>query len=169
MATITLQGNEIHTNGELPSVGSAAPPFLLADKDLHDAALEDYRGETLIISVVPSLDTPTCLVSTRRLSALVEELPDTRLVVASADLPFGQGRVLLDEELTNVAALSMMRDREFAIDYGLLIVDGPLRGIAARALLVIDPNGIVVYTELVADIANEPDYAAAVAAASATG
>ncbi len=169
MATVLLQGQEIHTNGELPAVGSSAPPFFLVDKDLRDAALDDYRGETLIISVVPSLDTPTCLVSTRRLSAQVEALSDTRLVVVSADLPFGQGRVLLDEEFTNVAALSMMRDREFAIDYGLLIVDGPLRGIAARALLVIDPNGIIVHAELVADIADEPDYAAAIAAAAATG
>jgi thiol peroxidase len=158
MATVLLQGQEIHTNGELPAVGSAAPPFVLADKDLRDAALHDYRGETLIVNVVPSLDTPTCLVSTRRLSAQVEELPNARLLVISADLPFGQGRVLLEEELANVEALSMMRDREFAIDYGLLIVD-----------LVIDPNGILVHAELVADLAEEPDYAAAIGVAGAAG
>jgi thiol peroxidase len=169
MATVLLQGQEIHTNGEMPALGSAAPPFVLADKDLRDAALHDYRGETLIVNVVPSLDTPTCLVSTRRLSAQVEELPNARLLVISADLPFGQGRVLLEEELANVEALSMMRDREFAIDYGLLIVDGPLRGIAARALLVIDPNGILVHAELVADLAEEPDYAAAIGVAGAAG
>lgn len=169
MATVLLQGQEIHTNGDLPTVGGAAPPFVLTDKDLRDAALHDYRGETLIVNVVPSLDTPTCLVSTRRLSERIGELPDARLLVVSADLPFAQGRLLLDEEITNVEALSMMRDREFAIDYGLLIIDGPLRGIAARALLVIDPNGILVHTELVADIADEPDYAAAVAAAGAVG
>ncbi|MDH3712319.1 MAG: thiol peroxidase [Gammaproteobacteria bacterium] len=169
MAALLMQGQEIHTNGELPTVGGAAPLFVLTDEDLRDAALADYRGATLIINVVPSLDTPTCLVSTRRLSAQIEDMPNTRLLVISADLPFAQGRVLLEAEITNVEPLSMMRDREFAIDYGLLIVDGPLRGIAARALLVIDPNGIVVHAQLVADIADEPDYAAAIAAANAAG
>lgn len=166
MATVLLQGQAIHTNGELPAVGSAAPAFVLADQDLRDRSLADFRGETLIVSVVPSLDTPTCLVSTRRLSTRIEELPATRLLVISADLPFAQGRILLEQDISNVEALSMMRDREFAIDYGLLLVDGPLRGIAARALLVIDAQGIVRHAELVADIADEPDYEAAITAAA---
>lgn len=165
MASVRLQGREIHTNGELPAPGSAAPAFVLTDKDLRDATLRDYRGETLILSVVPSLDTPTCLVSTRRLRAQLDALAGTRLLVVSADLPFAQGRVLLEAQLDNVETLSMMRDRDFARDYGLLIVDGPLRGIAARAVLVIDRDGIVAHAELVADIADEPDYAAAIAAA----
>ncbi len=168
MATVLLQGQEIHTNGELPAIASPAPPFKLADKDLRDASLDDYRGETLILNVVPSLDTPTCLGSTRRLCAQVDGLTATRLLVISADLPFAQGRILLEQDISNVEALSMMRDREFAIDYGLLIVDGPLRGLAARALLVIDAQGIVTHTELGGDIADEPDYDAAITAAAAT-
>ncbi len=167
MATVLLQGQEIHTNRELPPIGSPAPPFTLVDKDLHDVTLRDYQGSTLIINAVPSLDTPTCLVSTRKLSTQIRTLTGVRLLVVSADLPFAQGRVLIGEHLDNVEPLSMMRDREFAIDYGLLIVDGPLKGIGARALMVIDADGALAHAELVADIAGEPDYAAALAVAGA--
>ncbi len=164
MAEITLQGNPIHTNGELPAVGSQAPDFRLVDGELNDRTLADYRGKKKLLNIVPSLDTPVCAESTRKFNEAVAGRDDVVVLIVSADLPFAQSRFCTGEGLENVIPLSMMRDRNFAKDYGVLITDGPLAGITARAIVVIDENDRVVYTELVPEIAQEPDYDKALAA-----
>jgi thiol peroxidase len=164
MATVTLQGNELHTNGDLPSVGSAAPDFALVDGELANKTLSDYAGKKIIMNIVPSLDTPTCATSTKKFNEYASGLDDTVVLIISADLPFASGRFCGVEGLKNVVPLSMMRSRNFAKDYGVLIEDGPLEGITARAVVVTDTEGNVVYTQLVGEIADEPDYDAALAA-----
>ena len=160
MATITLKGNEIHTNGELPAVGSAAPDFHLVDTELNDRRLADYQGRKKLLNIVPSLDTPVCATSTRKFNDHAAEKDAVMLVIA-ADLPFAMSRFCTGEGVDKVIPLSMMRSRNFAKDYGVLIEDGPLAGITARAVVVIDENDKVVYTEMVPEIAQEPDYDAA--------
>ena len=164
MATVTLQGNAIHTNGELPAVGSTAPEFKLTNAELQDVSLSDFAGRKKLLNIVPSLDTPTCAESTRKFNQAAQAHPDTVFLVISADLPFAQGRFCSSEGLENVVTLSMMRDRNFAKDYGVLIQDGPLAGITARAVVVLDENDTVLYTQLVPEIADEPDYEAALEA-----
>jgi thiol peroxidase len=164
MATVTLQGNNIHTNGELPAVGAKAPDFHLVDGKLNDVHLADYSGKKKLLNIVPSLDTPTCATSTRKFNEQARGRDDAVVLVVSADLPFAQGRFCGAEGIDNVIPLSMMRSRNFAKDYGVLITDGPLAGITARAVVVIDENDKVVYTQLVPEIADEPDYEAALAA-----
>jgi len=164
MATITLQGNACNTNGDLPAVGSAAPDFHLVDGKLGDVHLADYSGKKKILNIVPSLDTPTCATSTKTFNERVAGRDDVVVLIVSSDLPFAQGRFCGAEGLENVVPLSLMRTRGFAKDYGVLITDGPLAGITARAVVVIDENGQVVYTQLVGEIADEPDYDAAMAA-----
>ena len=164
MAEITLQGNPIHTNGELPAVGSQAPDFRLVDGELNDRTLAGYRGKKKLLNIVPSLDTPVCAESTRKFNEAVAGRDDVVVLIVSADLPFAQSRFCTGEGLENVIPLSMMRDRNFAKDYGVLITDGPLAGITARAVVVLDENDKVVYTELVPEIAQEPDYDAAIRA-----
>jgi|TARA_R110002096_G_scaffold183080_5_gene360917 thiol peroxidase len=163
MATITLQGNEIHTNGDLPAVGTQAPDFTLTTKELADVSLADYAGKKKVISIVPSLDTPVCQLSTKKFNDYAKQHADTVILVVAADLPFAMSRFCGDEGLDNVVTLSMMRDRNFAKDYGVLIDDGPLKGITCRALLVLDENNSVISSELVSEIADEPDYDAALA------
>ncbi len=164
MATVTLQGNEIHTNGDLPAVGTTAPDFRLTNGDLQDVTLADFAGKKKLLNIVPSLDTPTCAESTRKFNAAAKTLPDAAFIVISADLPFAQGRFCSSEGLENVITLSMMRDKNFAKDYGVLIQDGPLAGITARAVVVLDEDNKVLYTQLVPEIADEPDYDAALKA-----
>ncbi len=164
MATITLQGNEIHTNGELPAVGTQAPDFSLTTKELADVSLADYAGKKKIISIVPSLDTPVCQLSTKKFNDYAKQHADTVILIVAADLPFAMSRFCGDEGLENVVTLSIMRDRNFAKDYGVLIDDGPLKGITCRALMVLDENNKVVSSELVSEIADEPNYDAALAA-----
>lgn len=164
MATITLKGNVIHTNGELPAVGSKAPDFHLVTKDLADVHLANYAGKRKLLSIVPSLDTPVCATSTRKFNDYARKHPDVAILVVSADLPFAMGRFCGGEGLDGVVPLSLMRTRGFAKDYGVLIEDGPLAGITARAIVVIDEHDKVVYTELVPEIAQEPDYDKALAA-----
>ncbi len=164
MATVTLQGNKIHTNGELPAVGTRAPDFHLVDGKLNDVHLADFSGKKKLLNIVPSLDTPTCATSTRKFNEQARGREDAVVLVVSADLPFAQGRFCGAEGIDNVTPLSMMRSRGFAKDYGVLITDGPLAGITARAVVVIDENDKVVYTQLVPEIADEPDYDAALAA-----
>jgi thioredoxin-dependent peroxiredoxin len=164
MATVTLQGNSIHTSGELPAVGTSAPDFHLVDGKLNDVHLADYSGKKKLLNIVPSLDTPTCATSTRKFNERARDLNDAVVLVVSADLPFAQGRFCGAEGIDNVIPLSMMRSRNFAKDYGVLITDGPLAGITARAVVVMDENDKVVYTQLVPEIADEPDYDAALAA-----
>ena len=164
MAAITLQGNEIHTNGDLPAIGDKAPDFLLVDKDLNDVNLSAYVGKKKLISIVPSLDTPVCATSTKKFNDFAAERSDVVILTVSADLPFAMSRFCTSEGVSNVVALSMMRNQDFASNYGVLIQDGPLAGITARAIVVLDAENDVVYTELVGEIANEPDYDAALAA-----
>jgi len=164
MATITLKGNEIHTNGDLPKVGDAAPSFRLTAGDLSDVSLADYAGKRILLNIVPSLDTPTCATSTRKFNEEASQVENAAILVVAADLPFAMGRFCTTEGIENVTPLSLMRSRNFAKDYGVLITDGPLAGITARAIVVIDADGKVAYTEMVPEIAQEPDYAAALAA-----
>jgi thiol peroxidase len=164
MATVTLQGNQFNTSGELPAVGSTAPDFHLVDGKLNDVHLADYSGKKRILNIVPSLDTPTCATSTRKFNEKVAGRDDVVVLIISADLPFAQGRFCEVEGLNNVVPLSMMRTRAFAKDYGILMTNGPLAGITGRAVVVIDENDQVCYTELVPEIADEPDYKAALAA-----
>jgi thiol peroxidase len=165
MAQVTLKGNPIHTNGELPAVGAAAPAFKLTGADLKDVSLADYKGKRKILNIVPSLDTPTCATSTRKFNEQASKLANTVVLVVSADLPFASKRFCTTEGLQNVVPLSLMRDKNFAKDYGVLIQDGPLQGVTARAVVVIDENDKVVHRQLVPEIAQEPDYDAALKAA----
>ncbi len=164
MATITLKGTPFHTNGELPKVGGEAPNFRLADVNLNDVTLADYRGKKKLLNIVPSLDTPVCAASTKKFNEHAKDRNDVVMLMISADLPFAMNRFCTSENTKNVVTLSMMRDRHFAKDYGVLIEDGPLAGITARAVVVIDENDKVVYTQLVPEIAQEPDYDKALAA-----
>ena len=164
MTTITLQGNEINTNGDLPAVGSQAPDFKLVDAELNDRSLADYAGKKKLLNIVPSLDTPVCATSTKKFNDFAKDHADAVMLVIAADLPFAMGRFCGAEGTDKVIPLSLMRSRSFAKDYGVLITDGPLAGITARAIVVLDENDKVVYTEMVPEIAQEPDYDAAIAA-----
>lgn len=158
MAQVTLKGNPVHTNGELPAVGSQAPDFTLVAGDLGDVNLATYAGKRKILSIVPSLDTSTCATSTRKFNERAASLDNTVVLVVSADLPFAQSRFCTTEGLDHVVPLSLMRSKHFAKDYGVLISDGPLAGVTARAVVVVDDNDKVVYTQLVGEIGDEPDY-----------
>jgi thiol peroxidase len=164
MATITLRGNKIHTNGEMPSAGSKAPDFVLVNGELGNVKLENFKGKKKLLNIVPSLDTPVCQTSTRKFNDFAKARQDVVFLTVSADLPFAMGRFCGAEKLENVVPLSMMRSRNFAKDYGVLIEDGPLAGITARAVVVLDQDDRVIYTQLVGEIAEEPDYDAALAA-----
>ncbi|MEJ2655013.1 MAG: thiol peroxidase [Acidihalobacter sp.] len=164
MANITLHGTPINTNGELPAVGSQAPDFHLVDGDLNDVNLATYAGKKKLLNIVPSLDTPTCATSTRKFNEFARQRADVVMLVISADLPFAQKRFCGAEGVDNVLPLSLMRTRGFAKDYGVLIENGPLAGITARAVVVLDADDRVLYTELVPEIGDEPNYDAALAA-----
>ena len=164
MAQVTFKGNPIRTNGELPPVGAKAPDFKLTGTDLKDVSLADFKGKKKILNIVPSLDTSVCATSTRRFNEAAGKLPNTVVLVVSADLPFAAKRLCTTEGLQNVVPLSLMRGKEFAKDYGVLLEDGPLAGVTARAVVVLDENDKVVYRQLVPEIAQEPDYDKALAA-----
>ncbi len=164
MATTHLKGNPVSTNGELPEVGSKAPSFRLTGSDLADVDLDGFAGKRKVLNIVPSLDTAVCAASARYFNQAAADKGDTAVLVISADLPFAQGRFCSTEGLDNVIPLSMMRNRDFARDYGVLLLDGPLAGICARAVIVLDENDTVRYTQLVDEITTEPDYEAALAA-----
>jgi thiol peroxidase len=165
MAQVTLKGNPIHTNGELPAVGARAPDFKLTGGDLKDVSLAEYQGKRKILNIVPSLDTAVCATSTRRFNESAGRLPNTVVLVVSADLPFAAKRFCTTEGLQNVVPLSLMRDKSFAKDYGVLLQDGPLAGLCARAVVVLDEQDKVVYRQLVPEIGQEPDYDKALQAA----
>lgn len=164
MADITHRGNPVHTNGNLPAVGSRAPDFRLTDADLRDVSLADFRGKKKLLNIFPSIDTPTCAMSTRKFNEYAASHPDAVIIMVSADLPFAQKTFCTAENTNNVKTLSMMRDRKFAEDYGVLLLDGLYRGITARAIVVIDENDKVVYNEFVPEIRQEPNYDKALAA-----
>ncbi|MEE9411797.1 MAG: thiol peroxidase [Methylococcales bacterium] len=165
MASVTLKGNSVNTCGNLPAVGSSAPAFVLTDAKMADSSLSNYAGKKKILNIVPSLDTPTCQVSTRTFNEKAAALDNTVVLVISADLPFAQNRFCSTEGLDNVIPLSSFRS-SFAKDYGIELVDSKLAGLTSRAIVVIDENDQVVYTQLVGEIAEEPDYAKALAAVS---
>ena len=161
MAQVTLQGNPFHTSGELPTVGAAAPDFQLVKTDLGVATLKDFTGKRVVLNIFPSLDTPTCASSVRTFNKRASETPNTVVLCISADLPFAAARFCTTEGLANVIPASNFRAPEFGQAYGLTIVDGPLKGLLARAVVVLDEKGAVAYTELVTEIAEEPNYNAA--------
>ncbi|MFN4324962.1 MAG: thiol peroxidase [Azonexus sp.] len=163
MSQVTLGGNPITVNGKFPQKGDAAPAFSLVAKDLSDATLATFAGKRKILNIFPSIDTPTCAASVRQFNALASSKPNTVVLCISADLPFAQGRFCGAEGLENVINLSTMRGREFLEAYGVAIASGPLVGVAARAVIVLDENDRVLHSELVPEIKNEPDYAAALA------
>ena len=164
MAKTALQGNPVRLAGEMPAVGDTAPDFELVDKDLADKTLADFAGKKKLLSIVPSLDTPVCATSTKRFNEAMAGNSDAVALVVSADLPFAMGRFCGAEGVDNVVTLSTMRaPRKFAKDYGVLIKSGPLAGITARAVVVLDADNRVIYTQLVPDITQEPDYDAALA------
>ncbi len=164
MATVTLKGNPIHTIGELPAVGAKAPDFRLTTGELKDVSLESYRGKRKVLNIVPSLDTPVCATSARKFNERASQMANTVVLIVSADLPFASKRFCTAEGLKNVEPLSLVRGKNFAKDYGVLITDGPLEGLAARAVVVLDESNKVIYRQLVPEIGQEPDYDAALAA-----
>ncbi len=164
MATITLKGSEIHTSGDLPKVGSKAPDFLLVDKDLKDVSLAYWQDKKKLLNIFPSVDTPVCAISTRKFNEYAAEHEDTVMFMISADLPFAQSRFCGNENLDNVLTLSTLRSQGFDENYGVGIVDGPLAGLLARAVIILDENDTVIYTELVPEIAQEPNYESALKA-----
>ncbi|MFN8325671.1 thiol peroxidase [Flavobacterium sp.] len=164
MASITLGGNPINTIGELPKVGTKAPEFQLVKNDLSIAELSNYKGSKVILNIFPSIDTGTCATSVRTFNAKASSLENTKVLCISRDLPFAQKRFCGAEGLENVINLSDFKNGTFGKDYGLEIIDGPLAGLHSRAIVVIDENGTVKYTEQVSEIANEPNYEEALAA-----
>ena len=158
MTEITLQGNKINTNGDVPKIGTQAPDFILVDSELNNVTLSNYTDKNKILHIIPSLDTPVWQKSTKIFNEKIASIPDTVILAVSADLPFAMKRFCTDENIDVVKPLSMMRSRNFAKDYGVLIIDGPLSGITARAVIVIDKNNKIIHSELVQEIANEPNY-----------
>jgi thiol peroxidase len=158
MAKVTLKGNPIHTNGELPTLHSHAPNFKLVNQDLQDKTLTDFAGKKKLLSIVPSLDTAVCSLSSKKFNEAIKSHPEVAVLVISADSPFAQKRVCGAEDIHNIIPLSMIRSKDFARDYGVLIQDGPLAGLCARAVVVLDAHDKVLYTELVPEITQEPNY-----------
>lgn len=161
MAKVTLKGNEVNTNSDIVEVGSSAPNFVLVDSDLNDVNLDNFSGKNKILSIVPSLDTLVCQKSTKIFNEKVNDLDDTVMLIVSSDLPFAMKRFCTSESLENVIPVSMMRSRNFAKDYGVLLIDGPLSGITTRAIVTISKDNKILHSELVSEIADEPNYQAA--------
>jgi thiol peroxidase len=168
MAEISLKGNPCNTSGELPTVGSVAPEFTLVAGDLSEKSLADFAGKNVILNIVPSFDTGTCALSVKTFNSKAGELGDTVIVNISKDLPFAQKRFCEAEGVEHVTNLSAFRCDQFGEKFGIALVDGPLEGLLARGIVVLDGEGKVTYTELVSDIVNEPNYDAALAAVSQT-
>ncbi len=163
MAQVTLRGNPFSTSGELPAVGSSAPGFSLVGSDLSEISADSLSGKKVVLNIFPSIDTPTCATSVRTFNERAAGRDDTVVLCVSEDLPFAAGRFCGAEGIENVKTGSAFRG-SFSDDYGVRLQDGPLAGLAARSVVVIDADGSVVYTELVGEIADEPDYDAAIAA-----
>lgn len=164
MANITLKGNPITTIGNLPAVGSKSPDFTLVKTDLSAVSLKDLAGKKVVLNIFPSVDTPTCATSTRRFNAEASKLAGVEVLCVSKDLPFAFKRFCGAEGLDKVQGVSDFRDAEFGKRFGVTITSGPIQGLLSRAVVVIDGAGKVLYTEQVGEIANEPDYAKALAA-----
>jgi thiol peroxidase len=164
MSTVTLGGNPVNVGGTFLTAGASAPDFKLTGTDLKDVGLSDFAGKRKVLNIVPSLDTPTCATSTRVFNEKASSLKNTVVLVISADLPFAMKRFCTTEGLTNVVSLSTLRGRDFHTKYGVDIADSVLKGLTARAVVVLDENNKVKYSQLVPEIKNEPDYASALAA-----
>ncbi len=158
MSQVTFHGKPVKVDGVFPVVGSAAGDFRLVDKDLADRTLADYAGKRKVLNIFPSIDTGVCATSVRRFNELAGKMDDTVVLCISADLPFAQARFCGAEGLSNVTMLSMMRGREFLKNYGVALADGPLAGLAARAVVVLDADNTVLHTQLVGEIGDEPSY-----------
>jgi thiol peroxidase len=163
MAKTAFKGTPVSTSGELPKVGAKAPEFTLTKNDLGAATLKDYAGKFLVLNVFPSVDTAVCATSVRRFNVEAAKLPNTAVLCVSKDLPFAQKRFCGAEGIDKVATASWFRGPDFGAAYGLTMTEGPLAGLFARAVVVVDPSGTVVHSQLVPEIAQEPDYAAALA------
>ena len=163
MAQVTLKGNPVQVKGQLPQVGTQAPAFSLVSTGLADVTLSSLAGKRKVLNIFPSVDTPTCATSVRTFNAKANDLANTVVLCISADLPFAQARFCGAEGLDNVQSLSTLRGREFIENYGVAIADGPLAGLTARAVVVLDENDKVLHSELVGEIADEPNYEAALA------
>ena len=164
MAKITLKGNDCNTSGDLPAVSSAAPDFTLVNGDLGEQSLADFAGKQIVLNIIPSLDTGICAASAKAFNGKAGEVADTVIVNVSKDLPFAQKRFCESESLEHISNLSAFRCHKFGEDYGATIVDGPLKGLPCRGVVIIGTDGNVKYTELVPEIAQEPNYDAALAA-----
>lgn len=164
MATVTLRGNPVRVDGHFPAAGMTAPDFTLVNGQLADATLISFGSQRKILNIFPSVDTPTCAMSVRKFNAQASGLDNTVVLCISADLPFAQARFCGAEGLDKVINLSTMRGRDFLQHYGVAIADGPLAGLAARAVVVLDGNNQVLHSELVAEIGSEPNYDSALAA-----
>ncbi|HET7732486.1 MAG TPA: thiol peroxidase [Paludibacter sp.] len=158
MATTKFKGGDVHTNGNLPAVGSQAPDFTLVGAGLQEIHLSDYKGKRVLLNIFPSLDTGTCAASVRRFNKWVSEKENVVVLCVSKDLPFAQSRFCGAEGLDNVITASDFRYNSFAGDYGILLTDGPLKGLMSRSVVAVDENGKVLYTELVPEITTEPNY-----------
>lgn len=167
MASITLKGNACTTVGDLPKTGSTAPSFSLTDVDLNEVTLENFSGKKKILSLVPSLDTPTCATSAQKFNTEASQLEDTVILNISADLPFAQKRFCDSHKIENITNLSTFRSPTFGKDYGAEIADGPIAGLLSRAIIVLSADNTIVYTEQVPEIADEPNYDAAISAVKA--
>ena len=163
MAQITLGGNPVHTSGNLPEVGSKAPAFELVKDDLSTVHIADFAGSKVVLNIFPSIDTSTCATSVRTFNAKASALENTKVLCISRDLPFAQKRFCGAEGLENVINLSDFKDGGFGKNYGLEITDGPLAGLHSRVVIVLDENGTILHTEQVKEIADEPNYEAALA------
>ncbi len=161
MATITLKGKDIHTSGDLPKTGTPAPDFTLTKTDLTDVSLKDYKGSRIVLNIFPSIDTSVCSNSVRKFNAEASSLENTVILCISRDLPYAHKRFCGAEGLDKVISLSELRDDSFSRAYGVRITDGPMAGLLARAVVVIDENGNIIYTQQVPDIGMEPDYESA--------
>jgi len=166
MAQTALRGNPVSTAGDLPAVGSAAPAFNLTGGDLGNVSLGDFSGQRVVLNIFPSVDTPTCAQSVRTFNERAGSLENTTVLNVSADLPFAQSRFCGAEGIESVTSASTFKNPAFLNDYGVGMVDGPLEGLAARAVVVVDETGNVIHSELVAEIADEPNYDAALGALS---
>ena len=167
MAQITFKGNPFNTAGSLPKVGDAAPDFKVTKADLSDASIKDFKGKKVVLNIFPSIDTPVCAASVRRFNKEAADLKNTVVLCVSKDLPFAQKRFCAAEGLENVLTASEYKNSSFSDAYKVKIVDGPLAGLFSRAIVLVDENGKVTYTEQVPEIAQEPDYAKALAALKA--
>ena len=162
--TVHFQGNPVAVSGQLPTPGQTAQPFTLVAKDLSDVSLTQYAGKRKVLNIFPSIDTGVCAASVRKFNQLAGEISNAVVLCISSDLPFAQSRFCGSDGLSNVVTLSTLRGSEFKENYGVAITDGPLKGLTARAVVVLDEQDKVIYSQLVEEITTEPDYDAALAA-----